>query len=536
MSPTSWPRPSLASAVLCLLMHLLAAPAVRASSPEQQADEALEAWNLAEAEGLIRGLEAASGASDPRVSLLRGKLRFMQGRYRESLTLLKSASSAIPATPGLTQLVALVERTEATTRDYVRTRSPAGHFELAHAPGVDALLIPYASEALDRAYVELTRLFGHAPPTPIRVDIYPTVDVLGTVSPLTVAEIRTSGTIALCKYNRLMITSPRDLVYGYDWLDTLSHELIHLIVTQKSMNRMPIWLHEGLAKYYEVVWRRDARPALDRHSESFLAKALAKGTLIPFAAMSPSMAKLPSQEATTTAFAEVWTVMAFLESRARGPVAASLTGHVGAGLADREAVAKVASLPWDRFEPSWKTWLKQQGYRPLAVEEQQRLLFKGHDTEADELAALRIDAAREHVWLGDRLRLRDRWHAAITAYRKAAEVAATGPDGARSIGASPIISGKLGYALLRAGRPAEAVTALRAPLADHPRHVVLHVYLGEALLALGRHAEAQRHLEEALTINPFDPDLHGHLAAVYDALGLSAKAAIERSAQRLIRP
>ncbi len=493
---------------------------------QRQADAALEAWNLAEAEAILARLEASGASGDAGTVHLRGKLLFMQGRYRESLDWLAQARS-IEDSSAFSQLEALVRSTEEVTRAYVRVRSPAGHFELSHAPGVDALLVPYAGEALDRAYVELTRIFGHTPPTPIRVEIYPTVDVLGAVSPLSVAEIRTSGTIALCKYNRLMITSPRDLVYGYDWLDTLAHEFIHLVVTQKSRNQTPIWLHEGLAKYYEVKWRRDARPTLDRHSESFLAKALAKGSLIPFADMSPSMAKLPSQEATTTAFAEVWTVMAFLENRARGPVAAALTGHLGAGLSDRDAVSKVAGLPWDRFEPGWKTWLKAQGYRPLDAEYRQRLLFKGRDTEADELADIRVDKARDHVWLGDRLRLAGRWTGAIHAYERATEV--VGRD-------SPLIQGKLGYALLRAKRPAEAAEALMRPIAQHPRHIVLQVYLGEALLALGRHAEARAHLEEALTINPFDPDLHGHLAAVYDKLGLTGKAAIERNAHRLIHP
>jgi tetratricopeptide (TPR) repeat protein len=516
-----------AALMTALWAVILIAPQARATldPTQRQVDEALEAWNLAEAEATLARLES-SGASDAGTVYLRGKLLFMQGRYRESLEWLGQARS-LGDSPAFEQLEALVRSTEEVTRPYMKVRSPAGHFELSHAPGVDALLVPYAGEALDRAYTELTRIFGHAPPTPIRVEIYPTVDVLGAVSPLTVAEIRTSGTIALCKYNRLMITSPRDLVYGYDWLDTLAHELIHLIVTQKSRNRTPIWLHEGLAKYYEVKWRRDARPSLDRHSESFLAKALAKGTLIPFADMSPSMAKLPSQEATATAFAEVWTVMAFLEGRAGGPVASALTGHLGAGLSDRDAVGKVANLPWDRFEPSWKAWLKGQGYRPLDAEFQQRLLFKGKDTEADELAEIRVDKARDHVWLGDRLRLGGRWAAAIHAYRRATEV--VGRE-------SPLIQGKLGYALLRAKRAEEAVEELRRPIAEHPRHVVLQVYLGEALLTLGRHAEARAHLEEALTINPFDPDLHGHLAAVYEKLGLTEKAAVERNAHRLIHP
>jgi len=346
------------------------------------------------------------------------------------------------------------------------------------------------------------------------------------VSPLTVAEIRTSGTIALCKYNRLMVTSPRDLVYGYDWLDTIAHEFIHLLITKKSKNQVPIWLHEGLAKYYEVKWKAEARPELDRHSEAFLAKALEKEQLISFEAMSPSMAKLPSQEATATAFAEVWTVIAFLNERRGKDVAAELVAAMGAGKSDRDAVAAVSGIPWDRFEKSWKAFLKTQGYRPMDADFQVRLLFKGKDTEADELAGIKIDRAREYVWLGDRMRLRERWGAAIKEYRKA-----TTHVGDKS----PLVQGKLGFALLKAGRYEEAALELSKPLADNPRHVVLHVYLGQALAKLGRTVEAREHLEEALTINPFDPDVHETLATVYEALGERDKAAEERRFHKLIQ-
>lgn len=492
---------------------------------QRAADETLEAWNLREAAAMVDRLYEAN-PTDAFNLYLKGKVLHMRGRYKEAIDWFAQARNQ--QEDGLfVHYEALAKSTHEVTSAYVTAKSPAGHFEIAHAPGIDSVLVPYAGDALDRAFVELTRIFGHVPETPIRVEIYPTVDVLGSVSPLTVAEIRTSGTIALCKYNRLMITSPRDLVYGYDWLDTLAHEFIHLLITQKSKNKTPIWLHEGLAKYYEVKWRPEAKPELDRHSESFLAKAIKADTLIPFEAMSPSMAKLPSQEATATAFAEVWTVMAFLETRSGGPVAAALTSHLGKGMNDREAVAEVAKLPWDRFEKTWKAYLKQQDFKVLDADWQQRLLFKGKDTEADELAALKVEKARDYVWLGDRMRLRKRWGAAIAQYRKAAQH--VGPS-------SPLVQGKLGYALLRANKPDEAANELRRPIAEHPRHVVLQVYLGEALLLLGRLDEARTHLEEALTINPFDPDVHGHLARVYEQLGLNDKAATERNAHKLMNP
>ena len=71
-----------------------------------------------------------------------------------------------------------------------------------------------------------------------------------------------------------MLLSPRNLARGYRWTDALSHEYIHYIVVQLSYNRAPIWLHEGIAKYFESAWRLPQVAWLDRRSESLLAHAV----------------------------------------------------------------------------------------------------------------------------------------------------------------------------------------------------------------------------------------------------------------------
>jgi len=514
-------RALIASALGTVLALSFIEAAHAQTAAQSAADQALEAWDIDGAEDLVeRLLEDEPDA--PWNLYLKGKLFLMKGDYKSAADWIQQAQTREPNLVFQHHLQ-LALNTYEETKDYVRHRTKSGYFEIATQKGIDEILVPYAEATLEKAYRELTAIFDYTPELPIRIEFYPTVDVLGSVSPLTVAEIRTSGTIALCKYNRLMVTSPRDLVYGYDWLDTIAHEFIHLLITKKSKNTVPIWLHEGLAKYYEVKWREGQVPALDRHSEAFLATAVEKDQLISFEAMSPSMAKLPSQEATATAFAEVWTVIAFLKERRGKDVAAELVAAMRDGKSDREAVAEVSGIPWERFEKSWRAYLARQSFRPLDAEYQQRLLFKGKDTEADELAGIKVDRAREYVWLGDQMRLRQRWKAAVLEYEKAKQHV-----GDRS----PLVQGKLGFALLRAKRFDEAATELLRPIADYPRHVVLHVYLGEALLELGRYEDARRHLEEALTLNPFDPDVHASLARVYEHLGLDDLAAIERAADK----
>src|SRR5256885_17065872 len=107
---------------------------------------------------------------------------------------------------------------------------------------------------------------GFSPRARNGVEVYESAQALARVSPLTVAEIKASGTIALCKYNRLMITTPRALIRGYPWIDTLSHEFVHYLVTKKGRGNVPIWLQEGLAKFLETRWRGEPGMAVDSAS------------------------------------------------------------------------------------------------------------------------------------------------------------------------------------------------------------------------------------------------------------------------------
>ena len=91
--------------------------------------------------------------------------------------------------------------------------------------------------------------------SPVRLEIYPDAESLAEVSTLSVEAIRTTGTIALCKWGRLMIASPGALMHGYPWLDTIAHEYVHLLLTKATLDQSPVWLQEGLAKFLETRWR-----------------------------------------------------------------------------------------------------------------------------------------------------------------------------------------------------------------------------------------------------------------------------------------
>jgi len=211
------------------------------------------------------------------------------------------------------------------------------------------VLLPYARDALEASYRALHDDLGFEAELPVRVEFYRSPSDLAAVSSLSQAEVARTGTIALCKWGRLMVTSPRALATGYPWLDTINHEFVHYAVSQLTHDRAPVWLQEGLAKFLERRWREPAGGRIPPAMEHLLAKALRTGKLITFEAMHPSMAKLPSAEDATLAFAEVANAVAHLHAQAGMPGLRAALARVADGADAREAVAAAAGVTWPEF-------------------------------------------------------------------------------------------------------------------------------------------------------------------------------------------
>ena len=86
-------------------------------------------------------------------------------------------------------------------------------------------------------------------------------------------------------------------------MDTLSHEYVHYLLTKKSRNHLPLWMHEGIAKYLETQWREESQ-YLSPIMETVLSNALKNDYRIPLEAMMPSLAKLKTAEDVQLAYAE----------------------------------------------------------------------------------------------------------------------------------------------------------------------------------------------------------------------------------------
>ena len=120
----------------------------------------------------------------------------------------------------------------------------------------------------------MAQQYGFKPKEKVRVELFPDAKAFYLASTLSVRDIEVTGAVGLTKFNKLQFLSPKALVYGYRWLDAISHEYMHYLIVKLTSNKAPIWFHEGLAKYEETRWR-NGPSYLSPLYQTLLARALA---------------------------------------------------------------------------------------------------------------------------------------------------------------------------------------------------------------------------------------------------------------------
>src|SRR5262249_49118004 len=170
----------------------------------------------------------------------------------------------------------------------------------------------YIVETVVKARDALTKDLGVTWPKPTRITVVRDLMSLSAMTGLPQEAAQTTGTVAVAKWGRVTLLSPRASRHGYTWRDTIAHELTHLAVTRATVDRAPLWLQEGVAKREEVRWR-DPGPFDDRPSaDSILGRSIERKLDLPLDKLGPSIAMLPTADAAMAAFAEVTSFVRFM--------------------------------------------------------------------------------------------------------------------------------------------------------------------------------------------------------------------------------
>jgi tetratricopeptide (TPR) repeat protein len=508
--------------LLSMALLLGSAPALAQDTPDkgeiksrlERLEQALDSWDVVGARSELTELERLLPGDVEPLKYFQGRVAFDEGRYSEAVQLLQAAK--VEDRPG--SYLRLARETLALMKNHHRAESE--HFIFYYPKGKDEALVPYALETLEAIYQAMVEDLGWRPPGKVRVEVVNNARELSKVSTLTYEQIQTTGTIAICKFSKIMVTSPKAVARGYDWQDTLAHEYVHLVVSQSSRNTVPIWLHEGLAKFLESRWRGKAGLSMTPSMMALLGRRVKADKLVPFDKMHPSIAMLPTAEDAATAFAEVFYAIDYIQQTKGTAGIRAIIQELRNGQTDRKAVEAAMGMPFALFEKSWLAHIKKQPF-PKELLPREEVVLKENAKEKDDAKKGReisfgdfIEVtevpARKFAHLGEVLRERKRPKAAAEEYAKAYAIVGDKYES---------VSNKYALTLLELRRLDEAEQVLRGSLRVHPGQPQTNVHLGRILLYRQDLPKAKEAFLEALASNPFDPEIHIALTKIHIGLG-----------------
>lgn len=453
----------------------------------------------------------ADGVQGYEGDLLRARLDFYEGRMTKAVEHMERAKAANPSLfPDdgfLSNELALMKRTQEVHEGLVETT--VADITVVHHPGMDRILVADAVRVLTAARARIAPLLGGDPPIPLRVEIYPTGAALTACTGLPLEAVQTTGVVAISKWNRLLITSPRAMGGGYGWQDTLVHEWIHLVASWHSGDNAPIWLQEGIAKGLDMLWRQP-KFELPVHMQSFLATALRDNDFVSFDEMHPSFALLDSAERAGLAYAQVATMMAYLREKSGSDAIARVLARIESGSESQEAVAAVYGSSFERFQRDWKAWVGQLELVEQRLSAMPTVLDgQGGDFSSDPVLAARKDL-QDKTRLGDLMAQRDHHEAAILYYEQAIpEDAPAGPE----------LVQRLAKSLIEMGDNVRATRWLEAVIKNYPEHAGTRHMLADRYLSAGKEEAALEHFKASADIYPYSPAVQQALVDLYKAMG-----------------
>jgi tetratricopeptide (TPR) repeat protein len=379
---------------------------------------------------------------------------------------------------------------------------------IRHANGVEEILAEEAFETLDRSRTEYKKVFGAVPEHTLVMDIFPTAARFIDASSLPPEAVRTTGVIALSKWSRLLLTSPRASAGGYGWKDTAAHEYIHLVVAYLTDDHAPVWLQEGLAKFFEGLWRGGTENYLSALQQSLLAKAIQDDSFVPFEKFRYSMAYLDSSEEAALAYAQVSSMVHYLHTKRGGEVFPTLLSRVQQEEDPMFVMADLAGYSsFEEFRGGWKSFLQTI---PLIQEQLKAappaLDGAGGDFASDPVLSEREDL-KKYMRLGELLLGISRPKAALVEFAKVLKE--EGPP-------SPTLLYRKAQCQLMLKEEAKAIRLANEGARLYPEYIEIQMLLGEIQEKRGYLRKAIAHWQVAHDINPFDSRIQRALVSLYE--------------------
>ena len=410
-----------------------------------------------------------------------------------------------------------------TLEQYPETRTTRFRFVV---DGKESQLLSlYLSELAEDAYDRLSAQYGYRPPTPIRVEVFPSHADF---------SVRTVGLVGLGALGVsfgpvVAMDSPSARKIGeFNWGSVLWHELAHTFHLSMSDHKVPRWFTEGLAVFEE----RRARPGWgDDVSPGFLA-AYRQGRLLAVSELNNGFMRPAYPQQVGYSYYQASLVCELIERDYGFQAIVDILAGYGAGQSTTEIFRSVLGIEIDRFDRTFDRYMRERFAAPLAAmrpgdsrdsmphPSRERMIERA-EKDPDDFAA---QLAMGRILLGD-----GRPDAAIPYLERAKSLFPqyAGDD-------SPYWY--LAQIYRERGENRRAAAELTALTAINERHYQARLELADLRLALNDQSGAAEALDAVMYIYPMEMQIHIRLAELYASLARWPRAIRERKAVLALDP
>lgn len=276
----------------------------------------------------------ALGATDPHTFVSLGKVYRQQGEREAAVEMFHRARENGARGADFDDTLRRLERELDAEWDFAQMRSP--HFDIAFAGGgrESNAAAQAVAQGLENAYFHAGRKLDRYPEDRIPVVLYPSEDF----HDVTQTPNWTGGVYD----GRIKLPSRGVEDQDPALLErTLRHEYAHVLITQLSRGRVPVWLNEGVA-----IWCEEDR---DGEREEWALRTLAGQVLFPLRNLEGSFTALPP-ERVHAAYAQSYLAVRELVTRAGGHGLRDLLTALGQGQRFEDAFRAVYGETVASFE------------------------------------------------------------------------------------------------------------------------------------------------------------------------------------------
>lgn len=268
------------------------------------------------------------------------------------------------------------------------------HFVIRYSPGVDEALVRDMPDRLEEIHERVAGRFDWEPDRRTVIEILPdherfAVRIIGLPDIHTMAAC-TGPVIAMEVPRRMM---PRRHMGTWDWEHVLEHEYTHTITLDRTANRIPLWLTEGLAVAMEPTPRTWS-------TRRMLADEWAGGTMLEPGELNWAFLRPRRPQDRDLAYSQSWMMVQFMEDAYGEAGLQRLLDQYRDGVHESTAFPAALGVTRERFQEDFLEWaghrIREWGLAPEpSMNEMSLRAIEQGDEQGGMLQERRRSAIRE---------------------------------------------------------------------------------------------------------------------------------------------